>query len=101
MGGGEDAGPPPPSEPWTTKERLVTFYTKYQPDKLDGIDGILEKYAGKEDKLFMPSSRSTVPNRRILTITALGPVTRGTWRTKWGPWTSRTQRSGAERPPRR
>ncbi|EJK73859.1 hypothetical protein THAOC_04496 [Thalassiosira oceanica] len=50
--GGEDAGPPPPSEPWTTKERLVAFYTKYQPDKLDGIDGILEKYAGKEDKLF-------------------------------------------------
>ena len=44
---GEDAGPSPPSEPWTTKERLVAFYTKYQPDKLDGIEGILEKY-GKQ-----------------------------------------------------
>lgn len=41
-----------PTAPWTTKERLIAFYTKYQPDKLDGIDGILEKYSGKEDKLF-------------------------------------------------
>ena len=41
-----------PSAPWTTKERLIAFYTKYQPDKVDGVDGILEKYAGKEDKLF-------------------------------------------------
>jgi len=38
--------------PWTMKERLIAFYTKYQPDKLDGIDGILDKYSGKEDKLF-------------------------------------------------
>ncbi len=42
-----------PTEPWTTKERLVAFYTKYMPEKLDGIDAILEKYEGKEDKLFM------------------------------------------------
>lgn len=41
-----------PTEPWTTKERLVAFYTKYMPEKLDGIDAILTKYEGKEDKLF-------------------------------------------------
>jgi density-regulated protein DRP1 len=43
---------PAPTAPWTSKERLTAFYIKYQPDKLDGIDGILEKYTGKEDKLF-------------------------------------------------
>jgi density-regulated protein DRP1 len=39
--------------PWTTRERLAAFYTQYMPDKLDGIDAILEKYEGKEDKLFL------------------------------------------------
>ena len=42
-----------PSAPWTTEERLTHFYEKYQPDKVDGVGAILEKYAGKEDKLFM------------------------------------------------
>jgi density-regulated protein DRP1 len=49
-GGGREAKP---TAPWTTRERLTAFYTKYQPDKLDGIDAILTKYSGKEDKLFM------------------------------------------------
>jgi density-regulated protein DRP1 len=52
-GGGEGGGVEKPTAPWTTRERLTAFYTKYQPDKLDGIDGILTKYSGKEDKLFM------------------------------------------------
>ncbi|KAL7543693.1 hypothetical protein ACHAXR_013001 [Thalassiosira sp. AJA248-18] len=50
---GDDEATPSPTEPWTTQERLTAFYTKYMPEKLDGIDAILEKYAGKEDKLFM------------------------------------------------
>jgi len=41
-----------PSEPWTTEERLRAFYSKYMPEKLDGIPALLEKYVGKEDKLF-------------------------------------------------
>lgn len=41
-----------PTAPWTTEERLVAFYTKYMPDKLEGVPALLEKYAGKEDKLF-------------------------------------------------
>ena len=41
-----------PSAPWTTEERLTHFYETYQPDKVDGVGAILEKYAGKEDKLF-------------------------------------------------
>lgn len=49
---GDAAAVAAPTAPWTTKERLSSFYTKYQPEKLDGIDGILEKYSGKEDKLF-------------------------------------------------
>jgi len=44
-----DAGP---IEPWNTHQRLTAFYTKYMPEKLDGIDAILIKYEGKEDKLF-------------------------------------------------
>eukprot|EP00573_Skeletonema_grethae_P008555 CAMPEP_0201702180 /NCGR_PEP_ID=MMETSP0578-20130828/35410_1 /ASSEMBLY_ACC=CAM_ASM_000663 /TAXON_ID=267565 /ORGANISM="Skeletonema grethea, Strain CCMP 1804" /LENGTH=259 /DNA_ID=CAMNT_0048189661 /DNA_START=5 /DNA_END=784 /DNA_ORIENTATION=+ len=48
----EEDATPRPTAPWTTRERLVAFYTEYQPDKLDGIDAILEKYSGKEDKLF-------------------------------------------------
>jgi len=46
---GEDEGP---IEPWNTHQRLTAFYTKYMPEKLDGIDAILIKYEGKEDKLF-------------------------------------------------
>ncbi|KAL7457732.1 hypothetical protein ACHAWC_009486 [Mediolabrus comicus] len=52
-GEGAGGGGVKPTAPWTTRERLTAFYTKYQPDKLDGIDGILTKYSGKEDKLFM------------------------------------------------
>mmetsp|Transcript_4807 Transcript_4807/g.8454 ORF Transcript_4807/g.8454 Transcript_4807/m.8454 type:complete len:273 (-) Transcript_4807:225-1043(-) len=42
-----------PTRPWTTEERLRAFYEKYVPEKLDGIPALLEKYQGKEDKLFM------------------------------------------------
>jgi density-regulated protein DRP1 len=45
--------PAAPAGPWTTRQRLVAFYDKYMPEKLDGIDSILEKYQGKEDKLFV------------------------------------------------
>ncbi|KAL7528347.1 hypothetical protein ACHAWF_002526 [Thalassiosira exigua] len=50
--GGEGDVPPPPAAPWTTRERLAAFYAEYMPEKLEGIDAILDKYAGKEDKLF-------------------------------------------------
>jgi len=52
---GDDGVPPPPpvvTAPWTPGKRLAAFYAQYAPDKLDGIDAMLEKYAGKEDKLF-------------------------------------------------
>ena len=51
--GDEDEKQERPSAPWTTEERLTHFYEKYQPDKVDGVGAILEKYAGKEDKLFV------------------------------------------------
>lgn len=41
-----------PSDPWTIEERLTKFYEKYQPDKVDSVPGLLEKYEGKEEKLF-------------------------------------------------
>ena len=50
---GDNAQVERPSEPWSTKERLIKFYEQYQPEKVDGVDVILEKYAGKEEKLFI------------------------------------------------
>lgn len=50
---GDGEATPAPTEPWTARERLAAFYTEYMPEKLDGIDAILEKYAGKEEKLFV------------------------------------------------
>lgn len=41
-----------PKAPWTTEERLTAFYTKYMPEKLENIPALLEKYEGKEEKLF-------------------------------------------------
>ena len=34
------------------RHRLVEFYTKYNPDKLNSIDRTLELYRGREDELF-------------------------------------------------
>jgi len=41
-----------PEAPWTTEQRLTAFYQQYVPEKVEGIPALLEKYAGKEDKLF-------------------------------------------------
>jgi len=41
-----------PVAPWTTEERLTEFYKKYVPEKVSDVPSLLEKYAGKEDKLF-------------------------------------------------
>jgi density-regulated protein DRP1 len=41
-----------PDKPWTTEERLTKFYEKYVPEKMDTVPSLMEKYAGKEDKLF-------------------------------------------------
>ncbi|RLN86448.1 hypothetical protein BBJ28_00024055 [Nothophytophthora sp. Chile5] len=35
------------------KNRLVKFYTKYNPSKLDTVDRTLETYKGREEELFM------------------------------------------------
>eukprot|EP00539_Tryblionella_compressa_P002850 CAMPEP_0178748162 /NCGR_PEP_ID=MMETSP0744-20121128/8738_1 /TAXON_ID=913974 /ORGANISM="Nitzschia punctata, Strain CCMP561" /LENGTH=266 /DNA_ID=CAMNT_0020401507 /DNA_START=71 /DNA_END=871 /DNA_ORIENTATION=- len=42
-----------PDAPWTTEERLTKFYEKYCADKISDVPSLLEKYAGKEDKLFI------------------------------------------------
>mmetsp|Transcript_7677 Transcript_7677/g.10949 ORF Transcript_7677/g.10949 Transcript_7677/m.10949 type:complete len:261 (+) Transcript_7677:131-913(+) len=42
-----------PSDPWTTGERLTAFYEKYVPEKIDSVPALLEKYEGKEEKLFV------------------------------------------------
>ena len=42
-----------PTAPWTVDERLTAFYMEYQPDKVSDVPSLLEKYSGKEDKLFL------------------------------------------------
>lgn len=41
-----------PEKPWTVEERLRAFYEKYVPEKVESVPGLLEKYAGREEKLF-------------------------------------------------
>ena len=53
--------PPKPDRPRNTEERLVVFYEKYESSKLDSIPGLLEKYAGKEDKLFVALTKKYGP----------------------------------------
>lgn len=50
-----------PTEPWTTEERLTEFYKKYVPEKVSDVPSLLEKYAGKEDKLFMALAKKYGP----------------------------------------
>lgn len=45
----------------TVEQRLIAFYEHYMPDKLDGIPKILEKYAGKEDQLFIALTKKYGP----------------------------------------
>jgi len=57
-GGGDEEDndeerPPRPENPWTVGERLTAFYEKYEPGKVDNVPSLLEKYEGKEEKLFM------------------------------------------------
>lgn len=48
----ETGKPERPAAPWTVEERLIAFYQKYVPEKIDSIPSLLEKYEGKEEKLF-------------------------------------------------
>ncbi|KAG7386729.1 Peptidyl-prolyl cis-trans isomerase cyp6 [Phytophthora pseudosyringae] len=43
----------PPQGPQAAfRDRLVKFYTKYNPTKLDAVDRTLEAYSGREEELF-------------------------------------------------
>ena len=44
---------PKPDDPWTMEQRLMAFYEKYDSDKVDNVPSLLEKYAGKEENLFV------------------------------------------------
>ena len=48
----EKVKPPKPDQPWTTAERLMEFYKTYVPEKVETVPSLLEKYSGKEEKLF-------------------------------------------------
>ena len=48
----EKVKPPKPDQPWTIAERLMEFYKQYVPEKVESVPSLLEKYSGKEEKLF-------------------------------------------------
>ncbi|KAF4040506.1 Cyclophilin type peptidyl-prolyl cis-trans isomerase/CLD [Phytophthora infestans] len=43
------------------RDRLVKFYTKYNPTKLNSVDRTLETYSGREDELFRKLHERYVP----------------------------------------
>ncbi|VEU43617.1 unnamed protein product [Pseudo-nitzschia multistriata] len=57
----EEPVPEKPAEPWTTEERLTKFYELYVPEKVSDVPSLLEKYAGKEEKLFIALSKKYGP----------------------------------------
>jgi density-regulated protein len=60
--GAEKSGKPErPEAPWTTEERLTKFYELYVPEKVSDVPSLLEKYAGKEDKLFIALTKKYGP----------------------------------------
>jgi density-regulated protein DRP1 len=48
----EVSSTPTPTEPWTAEQRLTKFYEKYVREKVSDVPKLLEKYSGKEEKLF-------------------------------------------------
>jgi density-regulated protein len=57
------AKPPKPDKPRTVDERLMAFYQKYVPEKAETgtVTSLLEKYAGKEEKLFQALTQKYGP----------------------------------------
>jgi cyclophilin family peptidyl-prolyl cis-trans isomerase len=43
------------------KNRLIAFYQKHNPEKLNTVDSTLEKYEGKEDELFRKLEAKYMP----------------------------------------
>lgn len=52
---------PKPESPWTVSERLMAFYEKYVPEKVETVPSLLEKYNGKEEKLFQALTQKYGP----------------------------------------
>lgn len=71
-GGSDESTGLAPLGPWTARERLGAFYALYMPEKLDGIDAILDKYEGKEDKLFVALVRKYGPEPEDPFLAAAG-----------------------------
>lgn len=47
--------------PTDTRARLLNFYEKYNPDKIDEVDDVLDRYVGHEEKLFAALVRKYGP----------------------------------------
>ncbi len=43
------------------KSRLIAFYKKYNPEKLESVDSTLEKFKGKEEELFRKLEAKYLP----------------------------------------
>lgn len=54
------------------RARLEAFYREHNPEKLDGIDGILTKYLGREGELFAKLEKKYGPSSSLRSATAGG-----------------------------
>lgn len=61
-------------------ERLQAFYREHNPEKLDNVPGILEKYTGREDALFAKLERIYGPGS-LRAATSGGDNGRSQWTT--------------------
>lgn len=82
-----------------SRVRLEEFYRKHNPEKLDGIDGILSKYAGREQDLFAKLEKKYGVGSSLRAAASGGNIGRGVKEqrrdrssTKSGSWLSPEQR---------
>jgi len=65
-------------EKYTARDKMIAFYSEHNPSKLSSVDALLEKYAGREDKLlrklhetYATSSRGHTPPASTSTSTSI------------------------------
>ncbi len=57
------------------RDMLASFYQKHNPNKLDEVDTLLNKYAGREEQLFLNLARKYNLDPSIFGVAASQPVT--------------------------
>lgn len=57
----------------TNKKKLIAFYRVYNPDKVNNLDNILEKWSGRESQLFRRLVNKYKANPAVLSLGRKSP----------------------------